>query len=67
MNAFTEHVNVGFFRGSELANPTGMLLGNGKRMRHVRMRPGLDVDTETLTNLIKIAYLDMKRRIETAK
>jgi hypothetical protein len=62
-NVFTEHLNVGFFRGSELADPTDILLGDGKHMRHVKLMPGLDVDAEALTNLIEAAYLDMKRRI----
>src|SRR5215510_2899186 len=40
VNAFTSHVNVGFFYGAELADPAGMLEGSGKRMRHVKLRPG---------------------------
>jgi len=64
VNAFTEHVNVGFFRGSELADPYGILLGDGKRMRHIKLQPGIDVDAKALSNLIEAAYLDMKRRLE---
>ncbi len=36
---FTAHVNVGFFRGAELDDATGLLQGSGKRMRHVKIRP----------------------------
>jgi len=63
VNAFTEHVNVGFFRGSELSDPTGLLEGTGKLMRHVKLHPGGDVDSEALTKLIRAAYADMKQRI----
>ena len=35
VNAFTSHVNVGFFGGAELADPIGLLEGTGRFMRHV--------------------------------
>src|SRR5579863_6617803 len=38
VNVFTSHVNVGFFRGASLPDPTGMLQGAGKRMRHVKLK-----------------------------
>ena len=60
VNAFTSHVNVGFFLGAELDDPAGLLEGNGKFMRHVKLRPETDVDTVALTKLIKTAYADMK-------
>ena len=40
VNAFTAHVNVGFFRGAELPDPNRLLEGTGKFMRHVKIRPG---------------------------
>src|ERR1044072_5928593 len=30
VNAFKAHVNVGFFRGAEIADPNGLLEGTGK-------------------------------------
>ena len=63
VNAFTAHVNVGFFRGAELADPAGLLEGTGKYMRHVKLRPGSYVDAEALTQLIDTAYTDMKDRL----
>jgi len=65
VNAFTAHVNVGFFRGAEIADPAGLLEGTGKFMRHVKLRPVRDVDTVALRKLIETAYADMKRRLET--
>ncbi|MEY2563765.1 MAG: hypothetical protein QOH88_1958 [Verrucomicrobiota bacterium] len=64
VNAFTAHVNVGFFRGAELADPTGLLEGTGKFMRHVKLSPEREVDTAALTTLIETAYADMKRRAQ---
>src|SRR5688572_12120724 len=34
VDAFTSHVNVGFFQGAELPDPQGLLEGAGKFMRH---------------------------------
>ena len=63
VNAFKAHVNVGFFRGAELADPVGMLEGTGKYMRHVKLRPGVDINATALIKLIESAYTDMKRRL----
>jgi hypothetical protein len=65
VNAFKAHVNVGFFRGTEIADPKRLLEGTGKFMRHVKLSPERDLDTVALTNLIKTAYTDMKRRLKT--
>ncbi len=64
VNAFTAHVNVGFFRGAELADPVGLLEGTGKYMRHVKVDPDVDIDAKALMGLIDTAYNDMKGRLE---
>ncbi len=64
VNAFTSHVNVGFFRGAEIADPAGLLEGFGKYMRHVKLRPANNVDAAALTKLIETAYIDMKERLK---
>ncbi|MBX9629049.1 MAG: DUF1801 domain-containing protein [Burkholderiales bacterium] len=66
VNAFKAHVNVGFFRGAEIADPEHLLEGTGKFMRHVKLRPEVDVDAATLLKLIETAYADMKRRLSAA-
>ena len=63
VNAFTAHVNVGFFRGAELSDPKGLLEGTGKFMRHVKLRPAETIDRGVLTRLIETAYADIKRRV----
>jgi len=65
VNAFTAHVNVGFFRGAELSDPNSQLQGTGKRMRHVKVSPDQPIDTKALTTLIETAYTDMRRRRTT--
>ena len=60
VNAFTAHVNVGFFLGARLADPAGLLEGTGKNMRHVKLRPGAEIDREALAGLIRAAYARVK-------
>ena len=60
VNVFTAHVNVGFFLGATLDDPVGILEGTGKRMRHVKVKPGTEFNSEALRSLIQNAYTDMK-------
>ena len=64
VNAFTSHVNVGFFQGATLPDPGGLLQGAGKFMRHVKLRPGAATNAAALSRLIEAAYMDMKARVE---
>ena len=61
VNAFKDHVNVGFFNGAALEDPAGLLEGSGKRMRHVKLRPSRELNLAALGNLIDAAYLDVRR------
>lgn len=63
VNRFKAHVNVGFFRGAEIADPEGLLEGTGKFMRHVKLSPDRQIDAVVLKSLIETAYTDMKRRL----
>jgi len=65
VDTFQRHVNVGFFRGAELADVSGLLEGTGKAMRHVKLRPGQTIDEVALSQLIRAAYADIQRRLET--
>jgi hypothetical protein len=64
VNAFKAHMNVGFFRGAELSDPKSLLEGTGKFMRHVKLSPEREVNSQALKKLIETAYLDMKRRVK---
>jgi hypothetical protein len=63
VNVFTNHMNVGFFLGAELDDPTRLLEGSGKRMRHVKLRPGASIDVAALSALVDAAYSDIKTRL----
>jgi hypothetical protein len=62
VNVFRAHVNVGFFLGAHLPDPAGLLEGTGKNMRHVKLRPGADVDQAALAALIEAGYGMVKQR-----
>jgi hypothetical protein len=64
VNVFTSHVNVGFYQGSALPDPSHLLQGEGKFMRHVKLKPGAKTDAAALHKLIDAAYEDIKARVE---
>jgi hypothetical protein len=66
VNAFKSHVNVGFFNGAALEDPAKILLGSGKRMRHVKIVPGGALNADALAALIGAAYADIKARLSEA-
>lgn len=53
VDAFKAHVNVGFYAGAQIEDPAGLLQGEGRYMRHVKLRPGADVDEAALAALIR--------------
>ena len=63
VDAFTAHANLGFFFGAELADPARLLLGTGKRMRHVQLNPAAPPDSAAVQALILAAAADMRRRL----
>jgi hypothetical protein len=63
VNAFKAYASVGFFHGAMLLDPAGVLEGSGKHMRHVKLRPGHEVNLTALDALILLAYHDIKRRL----
>jgi hypothetical protein len=64
VNVFKAHANVGFFQGAELADPRRLLEGNGRHMRHVKVKATGQVDSAALGALIDAAYVDIKKRLD---
>ena len=65
VNAFGAHVNVGFFHGAALADPAGLLQGTGKSMRHVKVKPGVALESPSLERLIVAAFQDIVARLKS--
>jgi uncharacterized protein DUF1801 len=43
-----DHVNLGFIRGSRLADPQRILEGTGKQMRHIKIRNMSDLERPSI-------------------
>jgi len=63
VNAFKDHVNVGFFFGALLKDPARLLEGTGKRGRHVKLWPNREIDSAALAQLVDAAYADIRARL----
>jgi hypothetical protein len=63
VNVFKAHANVGFYLGAELKDPAGLLEGTGKRMRHVKLKAGMPIDSKALGALIQASYAAVKDRL----
>lgn len=63
VNAFRDHVNVGFFFGALLDDPARLQEGTGKRGRHVKLWPGREIDPAALAALVDAAYADIRARL----
>jgi hypothetical protein len=63
VNAYKDHVNVGFFFGAMLKDPARLLEGTGKRGRHVKLWPDRDIDSAALAQLVDAAYADIRARL----
>ena len=53
IHAKPDHVQLGFYRGSELKDPARLLDGQGKHVRFVRIATEADVRTPALAALVK--------------
>ena len=50
-----DHVQFGFFGGSALKDPTGLLNGNGKFVRHIKVGQRSDIDETAFGALLRQA------------
>lgn len=67
VNAFTAHASVGFFHGASLPDPTRMLTGAGRYMRHVKIKPNVAINDSELDALVVAAYRDISNRLAAEK
>ena len=49
------HVNLGFYNGTELRDPKKMLEGTGKNMKHIKIRGLENIDKEYFWELVSDA------------
>ena len=63
VDSFMSHINVGFYYGAFLPDPQRILIGTGKRMRHVKLILDNQGDSTALKKLIEGSYQDLKIRL----
>ena len=51
----THHVNLGFMYGAELDDPEGLLEGNGKLLRHIKIRSLEELRRPAVKSLVEQA------------
>ena len=51
-----EYVRLGFYYGGNLPDPGGMLVGTGKRLRHVKVYTLQEANNPALTRLVEAAW-----------
>jgi len=59
----TEHVNLGFYHGAVLKDPTGLLVGAGKKLRHVKIRALSEVSKKELGDLLEASLVERRRAV----
>ena len=62
MKAYPKHVDIGFWRGTEMEDPKKVLTGDGERMRHIKITSLNDLPSDALRELVKQAV-----QLNTAK
>jgi hypothetical protein len=62
MKAYPKHVNIGFWRGTEMDDPKKVLQGDGERMRHIKITTVDEIPADALRELVKQAV-----KLNTAK
>jgi hypothetical protein len=50
-----DHVQFGFFAGAALRDPKGLLQGNGKFVRHIKVRKPSEIDKAAFAVLLRQA------------
>lgn len=64
---YSEHVNFGFLRGTEIDDPANMLKGDGSLYRYIAIRDKDDFPEEYMKQLLEAAYANSKARMKPVK
>jgi Domain of unknown function (DU1801) len=55
---YAAHINLGFYHGATLSDPSGILEGTGKGLRHVKVSSLEAVKNPLIVDLIRKAFVD---------
>lgn len=54
------HINLGFYHGTSLSDPSGLLEGTGKKLRHIKLHNVADARRSEVVALLSEAIADRK-------
>ncbi|MEZ5530924.1 MAG: DUF1801 domain-containing protein [Steroidobacteraceae bacterium] len=55
------HINLGFYHGASLQDPTGILSGSGKALRHIKIYEISAANNPAIRDLIRDAIIDRQQ------
>jgi hypothetical protein len=61
---YKNHVNLGFYYGTSLPDPAGLLTGTGKNLRHIKIRSTDDLANPAITTLLKAALSERQTTLK---
>ena len=64
ITVFQAHVNLGFFFGGFVPDPEKLLVGSGKRMRHIKITSVQETENPAIASLLAQAWADGVQRVE---
>jgi hypothetical protein len=56
----SSHINLGFYHGSSLADPDGLLEGTGKELRHIKIHNLSGAKSTAIATLLRQAIAERK-------
>jgi hypothetical protein len=59
-----DHITLGFFFGALLADPTGLLVGEGARLRHIKVAAVARLSDDAVRAIVAQALLDGPGHVE---
>jgi hypothetical protein len=54
-------VNLGFFKGADLADPNKLLQGTGAKLRHIKIQSIAEANSDDIRAMIKSAFAERKQ------
>ena len=64
ITVFKAHMNLGFFYGGFVPDPERVLVGSGKRMRHIPIRSVQECENPAIPSLLARAWADGVQRVK---
>ncbi|NIV32103.1 MAG: hypothetical protein GWN58_22270 [Anaerolineae bacterium] len=67
IGAHREYANLGFYYGTDLPDPEGLMEGTGKKLRHIKVRDAEGIGQSPLRNYIQLALDERKQALGLEK